>query len=251
VVTVTLTASDGAAVNLISDTCANPGTSGGECTVTFTSATAGTVTGHASVDLTIQGDAVHRETDGTGQNSDDAIKHFITGAIQILKNSTKGGPVAIAGAVFSVDGSLLADDFTVTDNGLNDGDPDVGEICVGGVTPGSEYTVNEIEAPDGYGDATETDVKITAVSGTCATAVFGAGSTATFVNPPLFDIQVNYVDGGSGETSLVGTIDCNNPTGTDDSTTVAPWDNSLTVTGIEVPSPAGEITLTCTLTVDP
>ena len=44
---------------------------------------------------------------------------------------------------------------------------------------------------------------VTAVSGTCATAIFGAASTATFVNPPLFDIQVNYRDGGPRETSIV------------------------------------------------
>ena len=73
---------------------------------------------------------------GSHPNSDDAIKHYITGAMKILKDSTKGGSVAKAGAVFSVDGDLLADDFEVIDNGANDGDPAIGVICVGGVTPG-------------------------------------------------------------------------------------------------------------------
>ncbi len=250
IVVVTLTDTLGATSSVSEDTCADPGTVAGSCTVTFTSPTSGTVTGHASVDLTIEGDSVHRETDGNAPNSGDAVKTFITGALKIVKNSTKGGLVATGGATFSVDGSLLADDFTVVDNDSNDGDPDVGEICVGGVTPGESYTVNETAAPDGYGDATETDVIITAVSGTCSTAVFGAGNTATFVNPPLFDIQVNYVDGGSGETSLVGTITCDNPTGDDDTAVATGWSDTLTVTDIEVPA-SGLITLTCTLVVDP
>ena len=117
-------------------------------------------------------------------------------------------------------------------------------------TPGSAYTVNEVTPPTGYGGASETDVIATAVSGTCASAVFGAASTATFVNPPLFDIQVRYRDGGSTETSLVGSITCDNPTGTSSATDTADWDDTLTVTGIKVPV-AGEITLNCTLKVDP
>ena len=49
------------------------------------------------------------------------------GALKILKNSTKGGAVSNAGAVFSYDGS------SVTDNGAGDEDPDVGEVCVSGL----------------------------------------------------------------------------------------------------------------------
>src|SRR5439155_1662952 len=53
--TVTLTNSSGAAFSLVSDTCAASGTVGGQCTVTFTSPSAGKVTGHASVTLVIGG----------------------------------------------------------------------------------------------------------------------------------------------------------------------------------------------------
>ena len=140
-----------------SSTCDNAGANtnaSGQCTIVFNSQTPGTVTGHATVTLTIGGVTLTRDTDDTGQNSDDAVKTYITGAIKILKNSTKGGAVAQAGAVFSVTGDLLPAGFQVTDNGTNDGDPDVGEICVGGVTPGSNYTVNEVTPPTGYGDAT-------------------------------------------------------------------------------------------------
>ena len=49
---VTLTASSGAVVDLIEDTCATTGTDAdgcsGECTVTFNSDSAGVITGHAS-----------------------------------------------------------------------------------------------------------------------------------------------------------------------------------------------------------
>ena len=68
------------------------------------------------------------------------------GALKILKNSTKGGAVSQPGAVFSYDGS------SVTDNGAGDEDPDVGEVCVSGLSLG-DYTVDETSPPPGYGDA--------------------------------------------------------------------------------------------------
>ena len=63
-------------------------------------------------------------------------------AIVIHKDSTKGGPVANAGAVFSYDGS------SVTDNRTGDEDSAVGSVCVGGLAPGT-YTVNETTPPPG------------------------------------------------------------------------------------------------------
>ena len=51
---------------------------------------------------------------------DNDFGNFQRGAIRILKNSTKGGPVSEAGAVFAYDGS------SVTDNGAGDEDADVG-----------------------------------------------------------------------------------------------------------------------------
>ena len=72
------------------------------------------------------------------------------GALKILKNSTKGGAVSTAGAVFSYHGS------SVTDNGAGDEDPDVGEVCVSGLSLG-DYTVNETSPPPGYGDASRCD----------------------------------------------------------------------------------------------
>jgi hypothetical protein len=162
------------------------------------------------------------------------------GALAILKNSTKGGAVANDGAVFSYDGS------SVTDNGTGDEDPAVGSICVSGLDPG-DYTVNETSPPSGYGGApaSEADQVVTVENGTdCSSNLPGAGATATFSDPPLSDIQVNFRDGGSGETSAV--ISCDNATGTPDTTAISGWDTSNTVTGIE-----GATTVTCTITIDP
>jgi hypothetical protein len=162
------------------------------------------------------------------------------GALAIVKNSTKGGAVANDGAVFSYDGG------SVTDNGTGDEDSAVGSVCVSGLLPG-DYTVNETSPPSGYGGApaSEVDQVVTVANGTdCGSNLPGAGATATFTNPPLSDIQVNFRDGGSGETSAV--IDCDNSTGTGDTTAITGWDTSNTVTGIE-----GATTVTCTITIDP
>jgi hypothetical protein len=160
------------------------------------------------------------------------------GAIKILKNSTKGGAVANAGAVFSYDSS------SVTDNGAGDGDSDVGEVCVSGLAPG-DYTVNETSPPSGYGGASQSDLTATAVVGTNCTDNLPTGSgVVTFTNAPLADIQVNFRDGGSGETSAV--ISCDNSTGTSDTTAASGWDTSETVTGIEAPT-----LITCTIDIDP
>jgi hypothetical protein len=164
------------------------------------------------------------------------------GALRILKNSTKGGAVSQPGAVFSYDGA------SVTDNGTGDEDADVGEVCVSGLAIG-DYTVNETTPPPGYGDAEQTDLPVTVVTGTNCTDNQPTGTAvATFINAPLADIQVNFRDGGSGETSATS-ISCDN-TGTTPSLTPATgWDDSVTHEGIAIdPSPR---TVTCTIVIDP
>jgi Prealbumin-like fold domain len=162
----------------------------------------------------------------------------LAGALAILKNSTKGGAVTTAGAVFSYDGN------SVTDNGTGDEDPDIGQVCVSGLNVG-DYLVDETSPPPGYGGASEAAQMVTVVSGTnCAGSPPGAGATATFTNPPLSDIQVNFRDGGSGETSA--TITCDNTTGSGSTTPATGWDTSLTVTGVEAPTD-----IHCTISIDP
>ena len=169
----------------------------------------------------------------------------LEGALAILKNSTKGGAVANDGAVFSYGVGL-----SVTDNGTGDEDSDIGQICVSGLDPGA-YTVNETSPPAGYGDASEVDQVVTVVNGTDCTDPLkapGAGATATFTNPPLADIQVNFRDGGSGETTAGSTINCvegATDLGDNDATPTTGWDKSETHLGLD---PG---TYVCTIVVDP
>jgi prealbumin domain-containing protein len=88
IVNVTLTDANGAVHNISSDTCAAPGTVNGTCSVTFTSNTPGTVTGHAAADVAINGDTKHVETDGTGSNSGNAVKRFVEAKIAIGPDDT-------------------------------------------------------------------------------------------------------------------------------------------------------------------
>jgi hypothetical protein len=164
------------------------------------------------------------------------------GALKILKDSTKGGAVSQPGAVFSYDSS------NVTDNGAGDEDADVGEVCVSGLTPG-DYTVNETSPPPGYGEASEEDLTVTVAVGTNCTDNEPTGTgVVTFTNPPLADIQVNFRDGGSGETSATS-ITCANTGTTADTTPADGWDDSVTHEDISIdPSPR---TIICTIVIDP
>ena len=164
------------------------------------------------------------------------------GALAIHKDSTKGGAVSTAGAVFSYDGS------SVTDNGAGDEDPDIGELCVSGLVPGP-YTVDEVSPPPGYAPSTTDPQTATVVVGTdCADNPPTGSALVTFVNAPLADIQVNFRDGGSGETSLTS-MACTNTGTTPDTTAATGWDDSVTHTGIAIdPSPR---TVVCTIVIDP
>jgi Prealbumin-like fold domain len=133
-----------------------------------------------------------------------------------------------------------------------DEDPDVGEVCVSGLDVG-DYTVNETSPPPGYGPAPadQADQTVTVENNTdCTVDGYPTNAVANFTNAPLADIQVNFRDGGSGETVLTGNeISCNNETGDTDSTPATDWDASDTVTGVEIdPSP---VTITCTIEIDP
>src|SRR5262245_412146 len=65
----------------------NDGTNAaGECTVSFTSNTAGVVTAHAAVTVTIDGTQFSIATDGTAPNSGDATKRFVDANVSITPN---------------------------------------------------------------------------------------------------------------------------------------------------------------------
>ncbi|HKZ48820.1 MAG TPA: hypothetical protein VJ397_08570, partial [Thermoplasmata archaeon] len=158
-VAVTLSPTGGASVSDLVDTCASPGTSGGTCTVTFTSPTAGTVTGHASVTLDVLGVPLTRQTNGVGQNSGDAVKVFVAGALRWTKVDNANR--LLGGATFTVcrthdynSGTGQMDPIAavcadILDNTAPDQDPQAGRFLLTGLVLG-RYTVHERFAPAGY-----------------------------------------------------------------------------------------------------
>ena len=156
------------------------------------------------------------------------------GAIKISKTSSKTGN-SLAGATFSITGpnSYSASVTTGSD----------GTVCVDGLSFGS-YTVTETSAPTGFViDDSSGHVVNVDNSANCSDSPF-VGETTSFTDTPTADIQVNFRDGGSGETS--GTIACDNTTGTTSTTPATGWDSTNTVTGIHAPT-----TVTCTIVIDP
>jgi hypothetical protein len=156
------------------------------------------------------------------------------GAIKISKTSSKTGN-ALAGATFSITGPGGYSNSVTT--GLD------GSVCVDGLSFG-DYTVTETGAPTGFiiDDSTGHTVTVD-TNATCSDNPY-VGETDSFTDTPTSDIQVNFRDGGSGETS--GSISCDNTTGTGSDTITSGWDTSRTVTGISAPT-----TVTCTITIDP
>jgi RTX calcium-binding nonapeptide repeat (4 copies) len=118
-VTVTLTAANGAnpvpagPFNLTTNAA-------GQVSATFSSQTAGTVSGHAASTLLIGGVPVHVETDGVPPNSSDAVKTFVDANIQITpqvatnpvgSNHTLTGHVNVnagSGFVNAPDGTVIS-----------------------------------------------------------------------------------------------------------------------------------------------
>jgi hypothetical protein len=156
------------------------------------------------------------------------------GAIKISKTSSKTNNT-LAGATFSITGP------NSYSNSVTSGSD--GTVCVDSL-PFGTYTVTETAAPTGFkiDDATGHSVVVDN-NATCGDNPY-VGETTSFTDTPLSDIQVNFRDGGSGETSAV--ITCDNTTGTGSNTAATGWDTSRTVTGVEAPT-----TVTCTIVIDP
>lgn len=186
------------------DSCASPGTVNGSCTVVFTSNSAGTVTGSASVSLAFAGltGTVERSTDAVGANSGTAVKHFVEGTLSWLKHDQDGS--LLGGATFEVCRTTSYDShsrthtsitpvcLSVTDNDARDVDTVAGQLELEGLVMGT-YTVKETAAPAGY-SFDPTDVKTALVETLPTDGVPGSGPnqsiTVAFVNTQLYKMIV-------------------------------------------------------------
>ncbi len=112
-----------------------------------------------------------------------------------------------------------------------------------------DYTVTETAAPDGYVIDDATDHTVTVDTNTSCSADPYVGEAIAFTDTPTADIQVRFRDGGSGETALDQALSCDNATGTSSTTGTLNWDDTLTVSDIEVGSSV--VTVTCTIVIDP
>jgi hypothetical protein len=207
---VTLTDANGAVnqINAAASTCDDNQPDGdnldanGQCTITFTSNTTGTVTGHATVSMnltTSEGPiTIVRETDGAGGNTGDAVKEFVDGSLAWFKNDDQGN--RLGGATFEVcrthnlDTSTNPDTFlpitpvcvTVLDNSAPDADPDDGEFLLVDLILG-RYTVDEVPPfPPGF----EPDPDVVTVNLTLQPGPKDVTISEAFVNRALFRLIV-------------------------------------------------------------
>src|SRR5206468_7884953 len=80
---VTLSNGNGAAFAASANNCPSGTDASGQCAITFTSAVPGTVTGHATATLPVDGRSITIATDGVADDSADAVKTFVDANIQI------------------------------------------------------------------------------------------------------------------------------------------------------------------------
>ena len=212
-VTVTRQDQNGANSTLILDVCGTNGTTGGTCTYTFTSATAGDVIGNASVTFMVGGVSLTRATgDGLSSDSGPAIKHFVAGSVSWTKVDNAGAP--LGGATFQLCRTHdwdIANNMpfaaalnppvcqSVTDNDSSDTDPTNGHFTVGGLPLGT-YTVHETAAPPGYD--LDPSTKTINVSPANPQAVIG---DAFVDNRPILKITgFGYTNAPAGPTQFNG-----------------------------------------------
>jgi hypothetical protein len=161
--------------------------------VTFTSNTAGTVIGHATVSFSVGGVTLTRATDSTRGSSGDATKVFVAGSLTWIKNDNAGN--LLGGATFEVCRTANLDTHTglfedialpacvsVVDDtdGIAgpgpDQNPAPGQFQLTGLRLG-RYTVHETMAPPGFESSPATVTVELTLAAPDATI-----STGTFVN---------------------------------------------------------------------
>ena len=195
-------------------------------------------------------------TGNDGSGSSTASVTVQCGALRILKETTKVDTagnhplVKTTGATFTITGPGGYSQ-TVVDNGTGSIDEEtgtagIGVVCISGLAPSTTaYTVTETVPPTGYGLPSTTTRSATVASGTnCTSNKPTTANSAVFTDPPLYDLQVNFKDDGSGETSA--TISCSPLQPPNSTAPPSPYTTSSTYTNRSAPQ-----TVTCTITVHP
>ena len=214
-VDVTLAGAGGAVaqVDAAASTCDDAGANtdaNGQCTITFTSNTAGSITGSATATLQFGTIALTVSTDGSGDNSAPVVKVFLSGTIRWLKQDGLGQP--LGGAVFTLcrthlwDSDLnggaggyadiepdvcsdVTDNVSGSDSLSGDRDGTAGEFEVGGLILG-KYTITEKTPPPGYildPDTENADLSTATTSVTIATAFVDLAPEAFITIGPALD----------------------------------------------------------------
>ena len=201
--TVTLASANGATATNVTDTCASTGTNAsGQCTVTFTSNSGGTVTGTASVTLSVGGVSLTRTTNGQSGNSGPAVKTFVAGSLRWLKKDNSGK--LLGGATFQV--CRTADRFgntispaqcqTVVDNNSPDADSGAGVFQLNDLVLGT-YMIQETKPPLFYtGDSFIETIQLTLTSP-------NGTATHVWVNAPFGPCVIGYPTGKAPALSSV------------------------------------------------
>ena len=171
-VDVTLTDAGGAVHTAPTGTCTNPGANtdiNGQCTITFTSNTVGTVTGHATSTVSVMGSANFTVATGTGlPNGPDAIKTFVNAWIEITP-ATDSNPIntnhVMTITVHAIGGLLDAGNFSATATKVSG---------PGGFPPPNDSASCNYTVP--AGGAASASCTVTLTSSTTGTSVVSATS---------------------------------------------------------------------------
>ncbi|MEI7749771.1 MAG: VWA domain-containing protein [Candidatus Moraniibacteriota bacterium] len=163
-----------AAKSTCDDAGANTNTNG-QCTIVFNSATPGTVTVHASANVSVGGLTLARSTDGTLGSSNDAVKTYQAGKIVVVKQTDPDQTGNDVKDTFTFDPSWGGENYTfdLSDNGTNDS---------GWLAPGS-YSVIE-QAKKGW----------TQTSATCTSSLTSDSSDSIqTINPNNISLKPNEI----------------------------------------------------------
>jgi Prealbumin-like fold domain len=170
----------------------------------------------------------------------------LTGAIKITKTSNKAAKTPLAGAKFSIKdpngNALPGSPFTTDSNGV---------VCVDGLTPLGNYTVQETGAPTGYAidDSTAHTVNVTGSNAKCSDASF-TGQSLSFTDTPKTDLTItatSQVPGGTQSSIQCTTGDPTGFPGTNIGNSPVDFTDPANVTANGL-SPG---TYTCKVVIDP